>query len=305
MKKDKRFLSVVFIFAVFSILWSQPSRAEMIKEVAIGVFYTAPNEAQMERYYLRDHGPAIAESAGPWMRRYRLWLPYAPPDDAVKRFGALRGRYAELWFASIEDYQATHGGGGQQKGAAGMSPNAGGGQVQNAGMPLDKSPNFKSPLPWEQENPNLPHANNPVVIVPAKPTETFYSAMMGSMESQDTTFIRWVTVIKYPDGVSVEDGEKWFLEVHAKEAAKQPGLLKFESYRCLQGISLSSDGKSWVRVNEYWYKDFDAWRKAVIESPPKYTAPSWGGKYPFVEMVSTFIPYMHYVDFLKGNYVVP
>jgi hypothetical protein len=63
--------------------------------------------------------------------------------------------------------------------------------------------------------------------------------------------------------------------------------------------------KNWVRVNEYWYKDFDAWRKAVLDSPPKYTAPSWGGQYPYVEMISTFLPYMHDVDFLKGGYVVP
>jgi hypothetical protein len=63
--------------------------------------------------------------------------------------------------------------------------------------------------------------------------------------------------------------------------------------------------KEWVRVNEYWYEDMDAWREAVLESPPDYTVPSWGGEYPFVEMISTFLPYRHDVDFLKGGYVVP
>jgi hypothetical protein len=62
---------------------------------------------------------------------------------------------------------------------------------------------------------------------------------------------------------------------------------------------------SWVRVNEYWYKDLAAWRKAVIESPPEYTAPPWGGEYPFVEMASTFIGYKPDIDFLKGDYIVP
>jgi hypothetical protein len=35
----------------------------------------------------------------------------------------------------------------------------------------------------------------------------------------------------------------------------------------------------------------------------KYTAPPWGGEYPFVEMVSTFLPYYPDIDFMKGTYM--
>jgi hypothetical protein len=132
--------------------------------------------------------------------------------------------------------------------------------------------------------------------------------------------LRWITIIRYPEGVSIEDGEEWFLNVHAKEALKQPGLLKFVSYRVLTeltekamkgmkmpgGMEMPPPGtgppKSWVRVNEYWYEGFDAWRKAILGSPPEYTTPSWGGEYPFVDMASTFIPYYHDVDFMRGTY---
>ena len=31
----------------------------------------------------------------------------------------------------------------------------------------------------------------------------------------------------------------------------------------------------WDRVVELWYPSFSAWRKAVIEEPPEYTAPEW------------------------------
>jgi hypothetical protein len=161
-------------------------------------------------------------------------------------------------------------------------------------------------------------------MLPALPTEEFYDPDPNPAQ---TPVIRWITAIRYPDGVSEEEGEEWFLNVHAKETLKQPGLLKFVSYKTLErggmmpkmpegaGMPQMPEGAmsmpgempkgggmtSWVRVNEYWYTDFDAWRKAVIESPPEYTAPSWGGEYPFVEMGSTFIKYLPDVDFLRDN----
>lgn len=275
----------------------------MVKEVAMGVFTNAPSQQELDRYYLRYHGPEVVKFSGAWLRNYKLWPPYDPPKEAVERFNAVKGRYAELWFSSEEEYldRPAHG-------------------------PMSKA-SFKS----------VGENKQTVVMVPAKPTEEFYDP---DPNPEETPILRWVQIIKYPDNVSVEEGEKWFLNVHAQEALKQQGLIKFVSYRVLTEIGdkmmklmMKSGGlpavtqsaapagmpapnqgaapsgmpkmKNWVRVNEYWYKDFDAWRKAVLDSPPKYTAPSWGGQYPYVEMISTFLPYMHDVDFLKGGYIVP
>jgi hypothetical protein len=268
-----------------------PAGAGMVKEVAMGVFTNAPSQTELDRYYLRYHGPEVLKFSGPWLRNYQLWLPYDPPMEAVERFNAVKGRYAELWFSSGDEYldRPAHG-------------------------PMSKA-TFKS----------VGENKQTVVMVPAKPTEEFYDP---DTNPEETTILRWVQIIRYPDNVSIEDGDKWFLNVHAREALKQPGLMKFVSYRALTEIGnkmeelmMKSGGlpavtqsaapsgmpktKNWVRVNEYWYKDFDAWRKAVLDSPPKYTAPSWGGQYPYVEMISTFLPYTHDVDFLKGGYVVP
>lgn len=295
MRSHKRGI-VVFIAFVICALWCSFAGATMVKEVAMGVFTNAPNQTELDRYYLRYHGPEVVKFSGAWLRKYQLWLPYEPPKEAVERFGAVKGRYAELWFASEEEYldRPAHG------------PMTGG--------------TFKSTGENKQT----------VVMVNAKPTEEFYDP---DPNPEQTTIFRWVQIMRYPDGVSLEDGERWFLEVHAKEALKQPGLIKFVSHRVLAELGEkamqlmqkgmknppSSEGrggaapsmsempkmKSWVRVNEYWYKDVEAWRKAVLESPPKYTAPSWGGIYPYVEMISTFLPYMHDVDFLKGGYIVP
>jgi hypothetical protein len=300
------FLALLTIGIGTGLISAQPAGATMVKEIAMGVFTNAPSQAELDRYYLGHHGPEVVQFSGAWLRKYQLWLPYDPPKEAVERFNAVKGRYAELWFGSEEEYldRPAHG-------------------------PMSKA-TFKS----------VGENKQTVVMVPAKPTEEFYDP---DPNANETPIFRWVQIIRYPDGVSVEEGEKWFLNVHAKEALNQPGLMKFVSYRILTeagekmnqlmskymsipplntgagtgaaGGSAPSGGgpsmgnmpkiKTWVRVNEYWYKDVDAWRKAVLESPPKYTAPSWGGTYPFVDMISTFIPYMHDVDFLKGGYIVP
>jgi hypothetical protein len=305
MKKKAIWIALFILGIGLSLSSVSPAGAGgMVKEVAMGVFTNAPSQQELDRYYLRYHGPEVMKFSGPWLRNYKLWQPYDPPKEAMERFNAVKGRYAELWFSSEEEYldRPAHG-------------------------PMSKA-NFKS----------VGENKQTVVMVPAKPTEEFYDP---DPNPEETPILRWVQITKYPDNVSVEEGEKWFLNVHAQEALKQPGLMKFVSYKVLtevgdkmmklmmksgglpnviqnadvkSGAPVPNQGaatsgmpkmKNWVRINEYWYKDFDAWRKAVLDSPPKYTAPSWGGQYPYVEMISTFLPYMHDVDFLKGGYVVP
>ena len=115
--------------------------------------------------------------------------------------------------------------------------------------------------------------------------------------------------------VTLEDAEKWYLEVHSQETLQQPGLLRYVSFRSVHETGTANEGPPteeasaeairWIRVNELWYENFAAWRKAVIESPPRYTPPPWGGEYPFLDMVSNFIDLKPDVDFLKGDYIIP
>lgn len=276
----------IVLLILLCLAFGKPTDAKMFREVVIGVFTDAPSMAECDRYYMRYHGPEVARQSGPWMTRYQLWLPYEPPEEAVEHFGAVRGRYAELWYKE-EDYLER---------------------------PVLKGITLPS---WfettEREN------KSALVIVPAIPTEEFFDTDPSPEES---SILRWVTMFKYPEGVSIEDGEKWFLETHVKEALKQPGLLKFVSYRAatpkdgsLKYVTDIEDvdtdtphrvqsGQPYVRLCEYWYSDMESWQKAVIETPPSYTAPSWGGEYPFVDMRSTFLPYFHDVDFLKGTYQI-
>jgi hypothetical protein len=280
-KKKLLFVTVLCFIMGFSL--ATPVGAKMLKEVAIGVFDNAPSQAEGDWFYLRYHGPEIVRLSAPWMTRYQLWLPYEPPEEAVALFGAVRGRYAELWYRE-DDY-------------------------------LDRPELSGITMPPFREN-STRKSGQTNVMVPANPTDVFYDS---DPHPEKTSILRWITFIAYPDGVSEEAGEKWFKEVYAKEAVKQPELLKFVSHKVWKNenpdvtIADVPTGdmdmpagmpamKQWVRMCEYWYTDFDAWRKAVLDSPPDYTAPPWGGSYPFVDMASTFIPYYPDVDFLKGTY---
>lgn len=275
----KNWLSGVVLVFFLSLLFVPSVGAKMYREVCIGVMSHAPNEAETDRHYMQDHGMEVVQVSGPWMSRYQVWLPYDPPEEAVERFGAVKGRYAELWYTE-ENY-------------------------------LDRPDLSAQRFPYWTQHENLADVNLDQMMsngmFPANPTETFYDS---DPHPYDTPIVRWTSFIRYPEGVSEEEGEKWFLEVHAKEATRQPGLLKFVSYRPWEIPNEPEEDipddlskrRPWVRMCEYWYTDLDAWRKAVIESPPEYSAPSWGGEYPFVEMISTFIPYYHYYDFLEKTY---
>lgn len=120
-----------------------------------------------------------------------------------------------------------------------------------------------------------------------RPSEDFLGR---GLTLDDGTNIRWVTGFKYPEGVSAEEGDDWYVNVHAKEVCQQPGLKRFVSYHVVPPKI-----GPWQRVSELWYENADAWRRAVIEQPPKYTKPSWAKRdtYPFLEpwvdFVSTFL----------------
>ena len=154
-------------------------------------------------------------------------------------------------------------------------------------------------------------------FTPGQPTEDF----LGSeLQPREKNVLRWYILLKYPDGVSTEEGEKWFLNIHVKEMMKQPGLYRFFSYKVIkEPISLPgtwAPGKtpppdtiinSWDRLCELWYENFDDWHESVVNSPPEYTKPSWA-KYeiypffePYVDFVSTFILERPNDEFLRDS----
>lgn len=236
----------------------------MIKRVFVG-YLSSVNVIEGDRWYFRFHSKECVRFTGPWLRRYETYRAY-DPQPAAKRFGALCGRLTELWYDSVEAFIEAD---------------------------SDSRPYTPPPFPF----PFMGGAA--VTIVPAMPTEDFLGR---EPTPEEKTILRWYRIFKYPDGVSLEEGEKWYLEVHSQEVKQQPGLLRYVSHRA---VELPPVPSPWHRVSELWYEDFAAWHKAVIDSPPSYTLPPWGKDEPFVDMVSVFVSYKPDVDFLRDNPPIP
>ena len=88
----------------------------------------------------------------------------------------------------------------------------------------------------------------------------------------------------------------------SREVKEHPGLLRYVSHRALENPLFSG---VWHRMSELWYENMDAWRRAAVDSPPRYTPPPWNGEYPFVHLVSVFVRNKPDVDFLKDDPIIP
>jgi len=152
---------------------------------------------------------------------------------------------------------------------------------------------------------------------PAQPTEDFLG---GDVQPRERNVLRWYILFRYPQGVRFEEGESWFLNVHAAEVMQQPGLYRFFSTRGIRerlALPGSWPGQAhpphdslhlgWNRLIELWYENFEDWRRAVIGNPPRYTRPAWATheQYPFVkpgvDFVSSFLLERPNDEFLRDS----
>lgn len=214
------------------------------------------------------------------------WYYRSHGPEIARRFGP--------WLLRLESYLP-------------VAPPAGGPAVGFLNWRMTDSYWRELPAPGAQGNLSftLPPAPARVAacFVPSQPTEDFCG---GQFQPDEKSVLRWCMLFRYPAGTSLEEGERWFLDVHAKEVMQQPGLYRFFSYRAIQtpielpgtwppGFQGRGFGAGWARYSELWYENFDEWQRSVFDSTRSYTLPPWtaGGDYPFfepyVDLVSSFL----------------
>lgn len=225
----------------------------------------------MERWLLRDHAAEIISQIDPILERYTSYRAIPSPDGS-EVFFPYNWRMTEHWWR-----EEPWVGGPMDHGTA-ISETWPPGYAKAVGMPEGDARSAG----WAG-SPGGPHP--PVMIfVQSRRPDDFVGK---GLTLNDGTIVRWIQVIKYPEGVAEEDGEDWFLNVHAKEVAKQPGLKRFFSHKSVASPRLGP----FVRVSELWYENVNAWRKAVIDAPPAYTKPAWAtyDSYPFLQPARDFV----------------
>jgi len=94
--------------------------------------------------------------------------------------------------------------------------------------------------------------------------------------------VKMVWVFGYPEGVSFEEGEKWYLGVHSQEVKNFPGLRKYLTWRILDVKELpwyeeeyARAQPNYVRITELWWDDVESWLK-LRQGRVKLTPPPWG-----------------------------
>ena len=148
-----------------------------------------------------------------------------------------------------------------------------------------------------QDNPN---AHSPAFVFTNRRIDDDIKGN-GQITSNDGPFFRFVFAMKYPDGVSEEEGEKWFYDSFIPAMKNQKDLLRGFSYKAIE-----PKVTPFTRVVELWYRDSKAWQKNWVDGTPGITAPSWAsgktnGMYltPYKDMVSIFLEESPERDFLK------
>ncbi len=106
--------------------------------------------------------------------------------------------------------------------------------------------------------------------------------------------IRFVHLFNYADGVSIDDGEAWYLSEHVAQAKKLPGVRRYLSWRALEtpfsypGPGISAPPDQFVRRSELWFDNLEACRQAVMANPALWT-PSEGGVPGFREFECIYL----------------
>jgi len=243
-----------------------------------------------ERWLLREHAGETQMWLAPWLERYvRYWFVMPPANlvpDVVKLGSWTTG-------VTMHVYRDTPPTLDKQWGFVGMIPRGKQKEVKTPGAAYANR---------EKADAIEPRVDMTFCFAPFAPTEDFLGATINPWEN---SILRWFTCFKYPKGVSREEGDEWYVNVHAKEVMKQEGLLRYFSYRTMDWPGPAG----WHRVSEMWYADYASWHKAVIEKPPKYTKPSWAkyDQYPFLEphkdFLGSFILERPTHDLLRDNLI--
>lgn len=224
----------------------------------------------IERWLLRDHCADTLSQHDPILDRYVSYRAVPSPEGA-ESFHPYNWRMTEHWWRELPFHGNII---NQGTSIAERWPAT---YTDILGLPKGEARSEK----WNGK-PDGPHPPA-FVFVPRRATEDF----KGSGITLDSgTNLRWVIAMRYPEGVTEQEGEDWYLNVHAKEVVQQPGLKRFFSFKATPPKT-----GPFVRVSEQWYENADAWRKSIIESPPKYTKPAWAkyDRYPFLEPAVDFV----------------
>lgn len=104
---------------------------------------------------------------------------------------------------------------------------------------------------------------------------------------EDGANYRWLIAFKYPEGVSQEEGDRWFRESFAKTLATLPEVNRIISSKVLA----TPHTGPFQRVAEIWFDNSKQWEKAMTAVQGKVQKPAWAtyDKFPYLAPYQDFV----------------
>jgi hypothetical protein len=103
---------------------------------------------------------------------------------------------------------------------------------------------------------------------------------------EDGPNYRWLIVFKYPEGVSREEGDDWFLNKLAPQLVELTELNRFIS----SAVFDEPKTGPFQRVAELWFDSSKKWHKAIVKNKNRFIKPPWAkwDQFPYLEPYSDF-----------------
>lgn len=109
--------------------------------------------------------------------------------------------------------------------------------------------------------------------------------------AEDGPNYHWQFVMKYPQGVSSEEGDKWFYEEVIPKFQDMPEVTRILTSKIMQQVN----GCPFHRVVEMWFDGPSAWYKCAVEKAKEIAKPAWAkyNQFPYLkpkfEIASIFL----------------
>jgi chalcone isomerase len=98
---------------------------------------------------------------------------------------------------------------------------------------------------------------------------------------EDGPNYRWQFVMKYPEGVPMEEGDKWFYEEVIPKFKDMPDVLRILTSKIIQEVN----GCPYQRVVEMWFNCPSAWYRSAVVNAKEIKKPSWAqyDEFPYLK----------------------
>jgi len=217
---------------------------------------------RLKHWLYKYHVPESISQFGPYVSKYAFYPVLPTPPDG-ERFGPIRMQLTEhYWMVNPMSIELQH-------------------KALNEYFPIDV-------LKWQGTVPDDDDADlmlggddarstggvdtgMPPFIFAFVPVwwEEDFKGKERTLE--DGPNYRWQFVINYPDGVSAEEGDKWFYEEVIPAFTAMPEVVRILTSKIICEVN----NCPFHRVVEMWFDGPAAWHKAAVENTTSIKKPDW------------------------------